>query len=451
MKLIAVFAWILIVGVVLASCGPSDAPSSEGAQSSADSADEAASQPSGSEEEVFIEPTPMRTATPSPLDESVTEFAESVGIGDVIFLGLTGVDWINIMISVLIVVLGYAIGSLVVRLLIRRFSSRAPPPYDKRIHKRLGPPLRQLVAIYFLRIATVRLEFVGFGLKTALTDLYFVLALVLGIEFFLRAIDLVREYQLDQIEDEDRRAEVAPMLLLLVRVADAVVIIIAISVGLARFGINITALAAALGVAGLGVALAAQSTISDWIAGLLILADRPFRVGDRIEISEIGTWGDVIDIGIRTTRIRTRDNRLVIIPNSTIGDSEVINYSYPDPTYRVETHMSIAYGADIRRVQGIMLETVRGIEGVLQDKPVDALYVEVGDSAMIFRVRWWIDSFEDTRGIFSEIHTALHEALNKAEIEIPYPKQDLQVTFKPNQNSQLPTDLIPGDGSGKQD
>jgi small-conductance mechanosensitive channel len=188
---------------------------------------------------------------------------------------------------------------------------------------------------------------------------------------------------------------------------------------LSHFGVSIHGIATAVGIGGLAISLAAQDTISDTISGYIILVDRPFRIGDRIEIEGVGTWGDVVDIGTRTTRIRTRDNRLVIVPNGTIGKSQVVNYTYPDPHYRIEMELGIGYGEDIEKVRRIIVDTVRNVEGVLRDQPVDALYVKMGDSDMIFRVRWWIESYVDTRRMFDQVNTALQEAFDEAGIEMP--------------------------------
>ena len=200
---------------------------------------------------------------------------------------------------------------------------------------------------------------------------------------------------------------------------------------LGHFGLNLAAVAAALGIAGLALSLAAQDTIADAISGFVILMDQPFRVGDRIEISELGTWGDVVEIGSRTTRIRTRDNRLVIVPNSTIGKHQVVNYTYPDPQYRVQIDIGIGYGTDIEKTRQLIIDTVRGLEGVLPDKPVDALYNEMGDSAAVFRVRWWIESYADTRLIFDQVNTALEGVLDEAGIEMPFPTQTINFQVDP--------------------
>ncbi len=400
-----------------------------------------ASEGAASEDEILIELTPSPTATPDLVSESVAELAESSGISDEVFLGLTVEDWIDVGASVLIVAAGYALTSLVVRILLPRISHRVPPPYDALIKDYLGAKLRQLMLVYLLKIATLRLTFLGLGLKQTLTDLYFVAGLAIVTQTGLKTIDLTRAYYTERIEPPDRRAQLTPVISLIAKMADAVLVILALSVGLAQFGINITGLAAAMGIAGLGFALAAQDTIADAIAGMLILADRPFRVGDRIEIEAVNTWGDVVEIGLRTTRIRTRDNRLVIIPNSTISKNEVINYSYPDPTYRIETHVGIGYGTNIERARRTMIDTVRTIEGVLVDKPIEALYIDMGHHVMRFRVRWWIDTYVDTRRMLDKIHTALQNALDEAEIDQPYPIQELHHRLTSEQKNELTAGL----------
>jgi MscS family membrane protein len=231
----------------------------------------------------------------------------------------------------------------------------------------------------------------------------------------------------EHLTQKERLDEFDPILTLLVRIGRILIVMVGLSILLSHFGINVTAITAALGIGGLAISLAAQDTIADAIAGFIILVDRPFRIGDRIEIQAINTWGDVVDIGLRTTRIRTRDNRMVIVPNSAIGTSQVINYTYPDPRYRIETHVGIAYGTDIERARRIIIDTVRQVEGVLPDKPIDALYHEMGDSAMIFCVRWWIESYADTRRVMDRVNTALQKALDEAGIESPFPTQTINL------------------------
>ena len=132
-------------------------------------------------------------------------------------------------------------------------------------------------------------------------------------------------------------------------------------------------------------------------------------------------------IGTRTTRIRTRDNRLVIVPNSSISKNQVVNYTYPDPRYRVQIEIGIGYDADIDEVRRIIEDAVRQVDGVEADKPVDALFLEFGDSAMVFRVRWWIDSYTDTRRMFDKVNEAMYKALDAAGVNMPFTTYDVNV------------------------
>ena len=157
------------------------------------------------------------------------------------------------------------------------------------------------------------------------------------------------------------------------------------------------------------------------------MADQPFREGDSVHIKELGTWGDVLDIGTRTTRIRTKDNRELIVPNSQIVKSQVVNYNYPDTRYRQQTDIGVAYGIDIERIRKAATDAVRGVKYVLDDEPVDVYFIEFGDSARRVRVRWWIATFHEDWPALDEVNVALESAFEKAGIELPYETYDLRV------------------------
>jgi small-conductance mechanosensitive channel len=319
------------------------------------------------------------------------------------------------------------VGTWLIRSFLRRLVDRTPTEFDDALLEAVGPQLRWLVVIFCFHFATARLSFPSPDLRRFLSDVFFVLGLMVGLSMGWKLITLAFTSYGENLASDEDRDRLDPVLTLLRRSALIVWVIIGAIFLLGHFGLNVTAVAAALGIAGLALSLAAQDTIADAISGFVILMDQPFRVGDRIEISELGTWGDVVEIGSRTTRIRTRDNRLVIVPNSTIGKNQVVNYTYPDPQYRVQIDIGIGYGNDIEKTRQLIVDTVRGLEGVLPDKPVDALYNEMGASAMMFRVRWWIESYADTRRIFDRVNTALQVALDEAGIEMPFPTQTVNL------------------------
>jgi small-conductance mechanosensitive channel len=116
---------------------------------------------------------------------------------------------------------------------------------------------------------------------------------------------------------------------------------------------------------------------------------------------------------------------MVIVPNSVISKSLVVNHSYPDTQYRIQIEIGVAYGTDLEFARKTIIDTVRDVEGVLPDRKVEALFLRFGDSAHIFRVRWWLESYVDTRRMFDRVNTALYNALNEAGIEMPFPSQEV--------------------------
>lgn len=375
--------------------------------------------------------TPMPTATPGVLVQQVDTITTELGLQEQTFLGMGLDDWFILIIALTLVALVYIFATWLARRFLPRLARRTETDLDDQLISISGRELRWLIFIFALQIATVRLVFLSAGVKSLLLDIYFILALGITIRITWKLINLIEEQARLQMESEDREQQMAPLIKLAGMLARILAIVVFISILLSHFGVNVTAIAAALGLGGLAVSLAARDTVADGIAGFIILIDQPFRIGDRIEIQNLGTWGDVTDIGLRTTSIRTRDNRMVIIPNSTIGTNEIVNYSYPDPEYRIQTHIGIAYGTPIENIKKIVLEAMQGVEGVLENRPIDVLYHEMGDSAMIFRVRWWIETYADNRRVMDRVHIALQEAIDKAGFESPFNTQTIDLQINP--------------------
>jgi small-conductance mechanosensitive channel len=373
--------------------------------------------------------TPAPTRVAGPVEREVSEITNAAGVADTSLLGLTTADWINLAVSVLTVLLTLVLSGPVLKRVLQRAVKTTSTEFDDRIVKSIVPPVRWLVVLFVVEFSALRLDFISIGLRRFLQDVFFVLyATVVGIIIW-KLLDLAIEHYTEQVTPTEDADKIETLLPLARRIAQVAIILICFSVVLEHFGIPITAAATSLGIAGLAFSLAAHDTLADAISGFVIMLDRPFRVGDRIEIQGLSTWGDVVEIGTRTTRIRTRDNRLVIVPNSIISKNQVVNYSYPDPLYRVQIEIGIGYGADIEAVRRIIRDAVRKVEGVLPDKPVDALFLEFGEPVMIFRVRWWIDSYIDTRRMFDSVNEALYEALAAAGIDMPFTDDDVSIKF----------------------
>lgn len=389
-------------------------------------------------EEIIRTQTPEPTATPGVLTEIVSEIASQTGLNKSVFLGLTGEDWINLGISLLIVVIGYLVLTRLAYILLRQIARATNNQLAEHAVEAIKGQISWLSGVILIRYGTNRLLFLPSEWKQTLNQVFFAI-LVLAFSMILwKLIDLgLTSYEERSSETDARQSQLNIFLPLLRRVAIIVLFVSAAILILNNFGINVTLLLGALGIGGLALSLAAQDTLADMISGFIILVDQPFRIGDRIGIQDLDTWGDVVEIGTRTTRILTRDNRMVIVPNSKISKSQVVNYSYPDPRYRLQTEIGVEYGVDLDHVREVIIAAVREVEGVLPDMPVQALLHEMGETALRFRVRWWINSYIDLRAMTDKVHSAIYNAINQAGIEMPFPTFDVNLALKEDDLGKL--------------
>jgi len=191
------------------------------------------------------------------------------------------------------------------------------------------------------------------------------------------------------------------------------------------FDLPVGSFIATLGIGSLAIALAAQASLGDFISGFLIMTDRPFRIGDRIELPDSNIVGDVTDIGLRSTRLLAVDRRMVVMPNSLIANNAIINQAYPDPTLRLDLPVGVAYGEDIHRVKAVLLDAVSQVEGVRQGRRHEVVLTAFGASSVDMEVRCWIDAFTDKPLMVDRLNVAIYDALNAAGIEIPFPQRTL--------------------------
>jgi MscS family membrane protein len=416
---------------------PTDKPASEEAQPLGDTPDVTP--------EFEFTPAPTRTPLPSasqddesyseselfilegPLTEWISDLAASYGFDSIYFLGLSVEDWINIAVSIVFFLAIYYLGRWLLFRVLKRLLKKTPFEADVKLLELVRPQINWFVVTLALQLSLARLTFLGSSLRVLLNQGFFVAYLTILTAFLWKVIDFGMDAFLRHERSEEDVQRLQPIYMVVKRLIQALLLVGYGSVFLSYFGIDITAFAAALGIGGLALSLAAQDTLADAISGFLILIDQPFRVGDRIEISGLGTWGDVVDIGTRTTRIRTRDNRLVIVPNSAIAKDQVINYTFPDPRYRVQIEVGIDYASDLKLAREAAIHAIKDVEGVLLEKPIDALFVDFGDSTITFRIRWWIDSYVDTRRMFDKVNEALLKGFNEAGIKLPNMTYDLNL------------------------
>lgn len=191
-------------------------------------------------------------------------------------------------------------------------------------------------------------------------------------------------------------------------------------------GIDLTTFNVLAGALGIGVGFGLQTVVANFFAGLIIMFERPIKIGDRIEVDRVE--GDVIEIGVRSTVVLTNDNIAIIVPNSKFITENVVNWKYNDDTVRFKIPVSVAYGSDARKVEALLLEVARDDPEVLDKPPPVVRFMEFGDSGLHFELRAWSKSLVHRKGrLLSTLNFAIYDKFAEHGIEIPFPQRDVRV------------------------
>jgi small-conductance mechanosensitive channel len=192
---------------------------------------------------------------------------------------------------------------------------------------------------------------------------------------------------------------------------------------LVAWDLDLTPWLASAGIVGIAVGFAAKDSLANLFGGLFLIMDAPYKIGDFINLDS-GERGQVVKIGLRSTRLMTRDDVEITLPNAHIASSKVVNETGgPHEKTRVAVHVGVAYGSDIDRVREVLLSAAQSVESVVQAPEPYVRFVEMGDSALIFRVQGWIDTPANRGACVDGMNTAIYKALGQAGIEIPFPQR----------------------------
>lgn len=209
------------------------------------------------------------------------------------------------------------------------------------------------------------------------------------------------------------------------RVAHYMVVTLGVLVAFQTVGVDLSGIVVVFGLLSVGIGFGLQNITSNFISGLILLFERPIRVGDRVTVG--GTEGDVVEINMRATIIRSLHNISIIVPNSDFVSTQVVNWSHRDPRIRLDLDVGVSYASDLDTVLRTLREVAESHEAVLRDPAPDVLHLGFGDSAWNMRLRVWIDEPKRHPVIRSELNCAIVRAFAANGVEIPFPQRDLHV------------------------
>jgi len=191
-------------------------------------------------------------------------------------------------------------------------------------------------------------------------------------------------------------------------------------------GFDLSTLGLVAGALGVGIGFGLQNVTNNFISGIIILFERPIKVGDRIEVDDIN--GDVHSISMRSTTVITNDNISVIVPNSEFINKQVINWSHNDRRVRFKFPVGVSYNEDPQKVREVVLEVAKEHAGVLADPAPDLWFEGYGDSSLDFYLTVWTSNFIQRPGVFkSQLYYEIFKKFAEHKIEIPFPQRDLHL------------------------
>lgn len=253
---------------------------------------------------------------------------------------------------------------------------------------------------------------------SGLIELFIMLGLVLLTEWMLRRYFVRRILQRTRLEP--------PLQFAIAKIGGYVFIGLGFYIALQVVGLNLTSLAVVAGAVGVGVGLGLQNIVHNFVSGLIILAERPIAIGDRIEIG--GVAGQVRKIRLRSTTVLTNDNIVYIVPNSDFITHTVINWSHGDPRVRIRLPVGVAYGTDTAKVEKLLLHVALGHPKVLREPAPSVFFTGFGESALSFELAvWTVEMTLQPRNFRSELFFAIEKIFRENHIEIPFPQRDLHL------------------------
>lgn len=339
---------------------------------------------------------------------------------------------LNLLYAAATILIGFS-AAVIAHLLIGRLKKRAEQTetkLDDIILAAVGKPLVVVIIAASVYIAIIFFDIlpsmVGLVETDKIVNAFFIIINAWIASVFSYNFIHIYGSMVAERTDRDLNDRLVPMLGVIIKY---LIWFVALMLVLAEFQVDITPLLAGAGIAGIALALAAQDIIGNFLGGAIIAIDKPFKVGDRIKFDTF--VGDVARVGPRSTRIKTPDNMMILVPNKKLTDSVVINYTMPDLKLRISIPFSVAYGSGIARVRKILLEIAREAaektSWVLRDPAPSVYFLEFGESSLNGQLLIWTGYYDNIWEVKDWFIGRIDERFAEEGIEIPFRQVDIRM------------------------
>lgn len=305
---------------------------------------------------------------------------------------------------------------VIMRQVLKPLAKRTKTKIDDLIIKSISSIVFYAVVVLGFKIGIQHFEFETDVVSSIVNSLYIVIVVLLVI----RIITNFSKHWLKEWASKTDSTADDRLIPLVAKILKTVAIILGIFFIFDTWDVNLSPLLATAGIAGIAIGFAVRDSLANILGGIQLVLDKTFKVGDKVELDS-GEMGVILDIGIRSTKLKTYDNEVIYIPNGSLANTKVKNFTVPDLSLRVNVNFGVEYGSDPERVRNVVLEALKKIDTVIEDPEPAVQFLNMSDFSLDFVARVWVQSYTDAYSTKLKVTDEIYNVLNKAGIGIPFP------------------------------
>lgn len=338
-----------------------------------------------------------------------------------------GIPIYEIIIALVIIGIFALIGKTInyfLKTVAKKLTAKTKSDLDDKIVEALDSPITAAVVVIGVYVAFWFLQIQETGTQALFENLIFFLSVVVVAWALVRLTDVLVAAILLPLTKKTKSNLDDVLIPVFSKVVKALIVLFAVLVMLDNLGYDVTAILAGLGIGGLAVAFAARETIANIFGGISLIFDKAFKIGDRIKLPS-GETATVEDIGLRSTKFRTFENEVLMVPNANLANSILVNYSSPKGKTWLNVPFTVEYGTKLEKVENTILPVLKKIDFVAKEPEPIVRFTNMGDFALEFKAMFWIEDINYKYTGPVEVRKAIYNALNKAKIGIPFPTRTI--------------------------
>jgi len=343
-----------------------------------------------------------------------------------IFNSIIGNIYLKFLFILVVSVLVALLAKFIIRRVLKPLAKKTKTKIDDLIVKSISSIFFYIIIVLGFKIGIQHFEFETTIYSSIVNTLLILIVMTLA----LRIIANFSTHWLKEWASKTESTADDRLIPLVAKILKAVTIILAFIFIFDTWNINISPLLATAGIAGIAIGFAVRDSLANILGGLQLVLDKTFKVGDKIQLDS-GEMGVILDIGIRSTKLKTYDNEVIYIPNGSLANTKIKNFTVPDLSIRVNVNFGVEYGSNPEKVRNVVLDAIKKIDTVIEEPEPCVQFLKMSDFSLDFVARAWVQSYTDAYSTQVKMTDEIYNALNRAKIGIPFPTRTIY-TKKPD-------------------